>query len=98
VDDRAKRPSLAAFLIYNINHQICFYYFWVSFEAATLQVVAGVGNVGAEVLYAGQAPYLMAGVAQINIVIPADTSTGVVPLALLVDGVFSPPGVTIAVK
>jgi uncharacterized protein (TIGR03437 family) len=65
---------------------------------ATLPVIAGVGNVGAQVLYSGQAPDLMAGVAQINILIPSDTSTGVVPLNLLVNGIFSPPGVTIAVK
>jgi len=41
---------------------------------------------------------VMAGVAQINVVIPNDSPTGSVPLALLVNGVFSPPGVTIAIK
>jgi uncharacterized protein (TIGR03437 family) len=65
---------------------------------ATLAVTASVGNIGAQVLYAGQAPYFMTGVAQINIVIPADAPTGVVPLTLLVNGVSSPSGVTIAVK
>jgi uncharacterized protein (TIGR03437 family) len=69
-----------------------------NFPTATLQVVAGVGTLGAPVLYAGQAPDLMAGVAQINIVVPNDAPTGVVPLTLLVNGVFSPSGVTIAVK
>lgn len=61
-------------------------------------IIAGVGKVGAQVLYAGQAPDLRAGVAQINIVIPTDVSAGVLPLTLVVNGKFSPPGVTIAVK
>ena len=69
-----------------------------NFPTATLPVVAGIGNVGAPVLYVGQAPYFISGVAQINITIPSDASTGVVPLTLQVGGVFSPPGVTIAVK
>jgi uncharacterized protein (TIGR03437 family) len=69
-----------------------------NFPQATSPVVVGVGNIGAHVLYAGQAPGLISGVAQINIVIPNDAPTGVVPLTLLVGGVFSPPGVTIAVK
>jgi uncharacterized protein (TIGR03437 family) len=69
-----------------------------TFPSATLPVIAGVGNLGAQVLYAGQAPDLMAGVAQINIVVPTDAATGVVPLTLLVNGVFSPSGVTLAVK
>lgn len=69
-----------------------------NFPLATLPVVAGVGNLGAQVLYAGQAPYFMTGVDQINIVIPSGSPTGSVALSLLVNGVFSPPGVTIAVK
>ena len=69
-----------------------------NFPQATLPVIAGVGNLGAQVLYAGQAPYFMTGVDQINIVIPSGSPTGSVPLSLLVNGVFSPPSVTIAVK
>jgi uncharacterized protein (TIGR03437 family) len=69
-----------------------------SFPTATLPVTVGVGSVGAQILYAGQAPDLMTGVAQINITIPTGAPTGVVPLTLLVGGVFSPSGVTIAVK
>lgn len=46
----------------------------------------------------GQAPDLMSGVAQVNILIPNDATTGVVPLTLVVNGVFSPSGVTISVK
>lgn len=69
-----------------------------NFPLATLPVIAGVGNLGAQVLYAGQAPYFMTGVDQINIVVPSGSPTGSVPLSLLVNGIFSPPGVTIAVK
>jgi uncharacterized protein (TIGR03437 family) len=68
------------------------------FPKTTLPVVVGVGNVGAQVLYAGQAPYFISGAAQINVVIPIDAPTGIVPLTILVGGAFSPQGVTIAVK
>jgi uncharacterized protein (TIGR03437 family) len=69
-----------------------------NFPQATLPVIAGVGNLGAQVLYSGQAPYFITGVDQINIVIPSGSPTGSVPLSLLVNGVFSPSGITIAVK
>lgn len=69
-----------------------------NFPQATLPVIAGVGDLGAQVFYAGQAPYFMTGVDQINIAIPGSSPNGSVPLSLLVNGVFSPPGVTIAVK
>jgi uncharacterized protein (TIGR03437 family) len=49
------------------------------------------------VLYAGQAPDLVTGIAQFTVVIP-DNATGVLPLTLVVGGIYSPPGVTIAVK
>jgi uncharacterized protein (TIGR03437 family) len=68
------------------------------FPTLTLPVIVGVGGTGAQVLYAGQAPYLVSGVAQLNVVIPSDAGTGVVPLTLVVDGIFSKAGVTIAVK
>lgn len=47
--------------------------------------------------YAGQAPDLVSGIAQFTVVVP-DNATGVLPLTLVVGGVFSPGGVTIAVK
>jgi uncharacterized protein (TIGR03437 family) len=75
----AMSPACVDGLVYTSN-----------FPSPILQVVAGVGNVGAHVLYAGQAPYLMAGVAQINIAIPTDVSPGVLPLTLVVNGTFSP--------
>ena len=69
-----------------------------NFPTATLPVVVGVGNIGAQVLYAGQAPDFISGAAQINIVIPTGAPIGVVPLTLDVGGVLSPSGVTISVK
>jgi len=69
-----------------------------NFPILTLPVVVGVGSSGAHVDYAGQAPDLVSGVAQFNIVIPSDAPSGVLPLTLIVGGVYSTPGVTIAVK
>jgi uncharacterized protein (TIGR03437 family) len=67
-----------------------------NFPTLTLPVIVGVGRFGARVLYGGQAPNLVSGVAQFNIVIPSDATTGVVPLTLVVGGIFSPSGATIA--
>jgi uncharacterized protein (TIGR03437 family) len=69
-----------------------------NFPIATLSVAARVGNVDTQILYGGQAPYFISGLAQINIVVPNDAPTGVVPLSLFVGGISSQPGVTIAVK
>jgi uncharacterized protein (TIGR03437 family) len=69
-----------------------------NFPTLTLPVIVGVGSFGARILYGGQAPDLVSGVAQFNVVIPSDATTGVVPLTLVVGGIFSPSGVTIAVK
>jgi uncharacterized protein (TIGR03437 family) len=69
-----------------------------NFPTIPLPVVVGVGSSGAQVIYSGQAPDLVSGVAQFNIEIPNDATTGVVPLTLVVGGIFSTPGVTIAIK
>jgi uncharacterized protein (TIGR03437 family) len=69
-----------------------------NFPSFAFPVIVGVANIGAEVVYAGQAPYLVSGVAQINFIIPSEAPIGVVPLNMEASGVFSPPGVTIAVK
>jgi uncharacterized protein (TIGR03437 family) len=69
-----------------------------NFPTLTLPMIVGVGSSGAQVQYAGQAPDLVSGVAQLNAVIPSDVGPGVVPLTLVVGGIFSTPGVTIAVK
>jgi uncharacterized protein (TIGR03437 family) len=68
-----------------------------NFPTLTLPAIVGVGRTGAHVLYAGQAPDLVTGIAQFTVVIP-DNATGVLPLTLVVGVIYSPPGVTIAVK
>jgi uncharacterized protein (TIGR03437 family) len=68
------------------------------FPKSGLPVLVGVGDSGVPVLYAGQAPLLISGAAQINILIPSESPTGSVPLTLVVDGNFSRQGVNIAVK
>ena len=62
-----------------------------NFPQSTLPVVVGIGNIGAQVLYAGQAPFLVSGVAQINVVVPNDAPVGVVPLSFAVNGVLVNP-------
>jgi uncharacterized protein (TIGR03437 family) len=68
------------------------------FPGATLPVSVGVGSFGAQVLYSGQAPGLVSGVAQINVLIPNDAPIGAVPLTISVGGTLSPSGPTINVK
>jgi uncharacterized protein (TIGR03437 family) len=64
-----------------------------------LPVIVGVGHIGAEILYAGAAPGMVAGVLQVNFRIPKDTPTGdAVPLIIKVGDNFSQQGVTIAVR
>jgi uncharacterized protein (TIGR03437 family) len=57
----------------------------------------GVGK-SAAVLYAGAAPTLVAGVLQMNVVIPEDAPSGNVPISFTVNGVSSSELATIAVK
>jgi uncharacterized protein (TIGR03437 family) len=83
----ATSPSCTDGLIYQSN-----------IPMATLQVIVGINNEGAQVLYAGQAPGIVSGVAQINVLIPTDAATGVVPLTIKVGEQYSPPGPTIAIK
>jgi uncharacterized protein (TIGR03437 family) len=70
----------------------------INFPTLTLPVIVGVGHTGAHVLYAGQAPDIISGVAQFNVVIPNDAPSGALHLTLVVGGIFSPSGVTISVK
>lgn len=63
-----------------------------------LSVSARVGGIDAEVLYAGAAPGLVAGVLQANLRIPMDVAVSdAVPIVLVVGGIASQPGVTLAV-
>jgi uncharacterized protein (TIGR03437 family) len=58
-----------------------------------------IGGVPAEVLYAGAAPGLVAGVMQINVKIPANlTVSRTSPVVLKIGSAASQPGVTVAVK
>lgn len=57
-----------------------------------------IGGVMAEVLYAGAAPSLVAGVVQVNVKVPDNVPDGNVPIQLLVGNTESPSGVTVAVQ
>jgi len=61
-------------------------------------VTVTIGGVSAEVLYAGAAPQLVAGVMQINARIPSNTPSGDIPVEVSVAGAKSQPGITVAVK
>jgi len=57
-----------------------------------------IGGVAATVQYAGGAPGIIAGVMQVNAVVPAGVSPGSVPVVVTVGGVASQGGVTVTVK
>jgi uncharacterized protein (TIGR03437 family) len=61
-------------------------------------VTASIGGVAALVEYAGTAPGLVAGVMQVNVLIPATAPSGNVPIVLTIQGVSSQAPVTIAVQ
>jgi uncharacterized protein (TIGR03437 family) len=64
-----------------------------------LPVTVLIGNQTATVQYAGAAPGLIAGVVQINAVIPAGTAAGsAVPVSIQIGQPVSPSGVFIAVQ
>jgi uncharacterized protein (TIGR03437 family) len=64
-----------------------------------LPVSAHIAGLVAQVLYAGAAPELVAGVLQVNCVIPADAPSGpAVPIVLTVGPASSQAGVTLSVK
>jgi uncharacterized protein (TIGR03437 family) len=62
-------------------------------------VTVRVGGVAAEVTYAGPAPGLVAGVLQINAIVPAGASSGAaIPIDVVIAGATSQPGVTVAIQ
>jgi uncharacterized protein (TIGR03437 family) len=67
-------------------------------NATLANVSFNIGGVGAVVQYAGSAPGDVAGVSQVNAVVPASVSPGTQAVVLTVGGVGSQAGVTIAVK
>jgi uncharacterized protein (TIGR03437 family) len=67
--------------------------------APLLHVTVTVGGIEAPLQFAGAAPFAVAGLFQVNAVVPQGTPTGLaVPIVLSVGGVPSPSGVTIAVQ
>ena len=52
----------------------------------------------ADVLYAGGAPGLVAGVIQVNVRVPDDAASGAVPILLQVGSALSQPGVTVNIE
>jgi uncharacterized protein (TIGR03437 family) len=60
-------------------------------------VTVTIGGADAEVRYAGGAPGLIAGVMQVNVVVPAGVS-GTAPVVLTLGGVASQGGVTVVVR
>lgn len=61
-------------------------------------VTVRIGGKNAEVLYAGAAPGLVAGVFQVNVRIPADVEAGAQPVIVQVGANSSPADVTVAVQ
>lgn len=65
---------------------------------SALPVLVQIGGMQAEVLYAGGAPGLIAGVLQINCRVPEGVTPGMsAPVVITVGGIDSPAGVTVAV-
>jgi uncharacterized protein (TIGR03437 family) len=62
------------------------------------QVTAVVGNQPATVTFYGEAPGLVSGVLQVNLVVPPNTPSGAVPLAISVGGKQSQTGVNLSVR
>ncbi len=69
-----------------------------TYPKPNLGVTVTVGGQNAEVLYAGAAPGLVAGVIQLNVRIPAGTASGAAPVVVTVGSKTSPAGVTVAVQ
>jgi len=64
----------------------------------TLPVTMKIGGQTAQVLYAGIAPGLVAGVMQVNATVPAGAGTGAAEVILTVGANSSPAGVTVQLK
>jgi uncharacterized protein (TIGR03437 family) len=64
----------------------------------TVDATVQIGGQNAVVQYAGVAPYLVAGVVQINVVIPNGLPPGYNPVVVTIGGNSSQQGVTVAVR
>ena len=69
-----------------------------SFPKPVLRVAVTIGGKNAEVLYAGAAPYMVAGVIQINARIPTDIPAGNAEVIVTAGSNTSQKGITLAVK
>jgi uncharacterized protein (TIGR03437 family) len=56
-----------------------------------------IGGVEAEVTFAGAAPFLVLGVVQVNARVPSSLPPGNASLQVIIGGVSSQPGMTVAV-
>lgn len=65
---------------------------------AVANVSVMIGNMNCRVLYAGSAPGLVAGAAQINVEVPVGVASGDQPVVVTVDGVASQPGVVVRIR
>jgi len=71
----------------------------VPLPTPVLPLLVGIANTGAEVLYAGAAPGVVAGLLQVNVRVPTDAPSGPgVWLVIKVGEVFSQPGITVAIQ
>jgi trimeric autotransporter adhesin len=70
----------------------------VSLNKPVLPVTATINGVAATVQYAGSAPGEVYGVMQVNVLIPASTPTGTLPIVITVGTTNTQTGVTLAVK
>jgi uncharacterized protein (TIGR03437 family) len=61
-------------------------------------VYVRIGREPAAIDYAGSAPFLVNGVLQVNVRIPANLTTGEYPVRIIVGDVSSVPGTTLFVK
>jgi len=66
--------------------------------APLLAIGVTIGGAPANYVFAGEAPGIVSGVLQLNVVIPATVSAGDLPLVVSIGGVPSQTGVTISVK
>jgi uncharacterized protein (TIGR03437 family) len=69
-----------------------------AFPKPLLPVTVTIGGKNAEVLYAGAAPYMVAGVMQINAKVPTDIAAGNAEVIIKVGSLTSQAGITLAVK
>lgn len=68
-------------------------------STATANVSASIAGVSSQVLYAGTAPGIVAGVFQVNVLVPASAAPGsAVPLVLSAAGASSQAGVTLSIQ